>query len=131
MSLPVRVAPSGWITGLLHLAAVASAGRGGIVGIDEPENGLHPYAVKRILGAMREWADEQDLTILLATHSPMLLDQFKEEPEHLFVMEPGREVLPVRLDEVRDREWLAQFSLGDLYKHGDFGAPLEEAAAHA
>jgi predicted ATPase len=131
VSLPVRFAPSGWITALLHLTAVASAGRGGIVAIDEPENGLHPYAIKRILGAMREWADEQDLTVLLASHSPMLLDQFKEEPEHLFVMEPGREILPVRLDEVRNREWLAQFSLGDLYKHGDFGAPDEGAATAA
>jgi hypothetical protein len=44
-------------------------------------------------------------------------------------MEPEHEVLPVRLDEVRDREWLAQFSLGDLYKHGDFGAPAEGVAA--
>ena len=59
----------------------------------------------------------------------MVLDQFKEEPDHLFVMEPGRDVLPVRLDEVRNREWLAQFSLGDLYKAGDFGAPAEGAAA--
>jgi predicted ATPase len=128
-SLPIRFAPSGWLTALLHLAAVASTAHGGIVAIDEPENGLHPYAVKRILGAMREWADGNDLTVLLATHSPMLLDQFKEEPEHLFVMEPGRDVLPVRLDEVRDRAWLAQFSLGDLYKHGDFGAPNEGAPA--
>jgi predicted ATPase len=128
-ALPVLYAPSGWITALLHLCAVASTATGGFVAIDEPENGLHPYAIKRILGAMREWADDNDLTVLLATHSPMLLDQFKEDPEHLYVMEPGREILPVRLDQVRDRGWLAQFSLGDLYKAGDFGAPAAGAAA--
>jgi hypothetical protein len=59
----------------------------------------------------------------------MLLDPFKQSPEHLFVMEPGQGVLPVRLDRVRDREWLGRFSLGDLYKAGDFGAPKEEGAA--
>jgi predicted ATPase len=128
-SLPVLHAPSGLLTGLLHLTAVASTPPGGIVAIDEPENGLHPFAVKRILEAMRDWAEQHDLTVLLATHSTVLIDEFKREPERLFVMEPGREVLPVRVDEVRDREWLAQFSLGDLYKHGDFGAPVEGAAA--
>jgi predicted ATPase len=96
-----------------------------------PENGLHPFAIKRIVGAMREWAGEHDFTILLATHSTVLIDLFKDEPEHLFVMEPGRDVLPVRLDEVRDRGWLAQLSLGDLYKQGDFGAPLEGTVAPA
>jgi predicted ATPase len=128
-ALPVLYAPSGWITALLHLTAVASTETGGIVAIDEPENGLHPHAIRQILQAIRGWAADHDLTVLLATHSPVLLDQFKEDPEHLFVMEPGREVLPVRLDQVRDREWLAQFSLGDLYKGGDFGAPTEGAAA--
>ena len=122
-------APSGLFTGLLHLAAVASAEEGSVVAIDEPENGLHPHAIKRILQAMREWAADKNLTVLLATHSPMLLDQFKEDPEHVYVMEPRRDVLPVRLDEVRDRGWLARFSLGDLYKAGDFGAPDESVAA--
>ncbi len=128
-ALPVLYAPSGWITALLHLCAVASTATGGIMAIDEPENGLHPHAIRQILQAMRDWAADHDLTVLLATHSPVLLDQLKEDPEHLYVMEPGSEVLPVRLDQVRDREWLAQFSLGDLYKGGDFGAPTEGAAA--
>jgi hypothetical protein len=79
--------------------------------------------------AMRDWAEQEDLTVLLATHSPMLLDQFKQDPEHLFVMEPDREALPVRLDQVHNKEWLSRFSLGDLYKAGDFGAPKEGAAA--
>jgi predicted ATPase len=129
VSLPIRYAPSGLLTGLLHLAAVASTEPGGVVAIDEPENGLHPYAVKCIVQAMRDWAAQEQITVLLATHSPMLLDQFKRDPEHLFVMEPGQEVLPIPLDQVRDREWLSRFSLGDLYKTGDFGAPQEGAAA--
>jgi predicted ATPase len=120
--MPVHLAPEGWFMALLHLAAVASVERGGVVGIDEPENGLHPYAMRRLVETMSDWAAEQQVHILLATHSPVLLDQFKREPERVFVMEPGAETLPARLDVVHTRDWLAHFSLGDLYMHEEFGA---------
>ena len=32
---------------------------------------------------------------------------------------------PVRLDELHDPEWLAHFSLGDLFMHDEFGAQQE------
>ena len=88
--MPVHLAPEGWFMALLHLAAVASAERGGVVAIDEPENGLHPYAMRRLVETMSDWAAEHQVHILLATHSPVLLDQFKREPERVFVMEARR-----------------------------------------
>ncbi len=95
--------------------AVCSAPDGGIVAIDEPENGLHPYAIRNILGAIREHADEHNLTVLLATHSPVVLDEFKEEPDKVYVMaQTGPEQL-VRLDKLKDPDWLSHFSLGNLY----------------
>lgn len=115
-------AANGWLVALLHLAAVASTERAGAVAIDEMENGLHPYAIREIIDAMRRWAEEAGISVVLATHSPVVLDQFKEEPGHLFVMEPGRDTAPVPLDELHDPEWLAHFSLGDLYAHDEFGA---------
>lgn len=116
-------APHGLLAGLLHLCAVASVDRGGLVAIDEPENGLHPHAIRRLMAAMRAWADERDATVLLATHAPAVLNEFKEEPDHLFVMEPGYDVIPVPVTELRNPEWLGHFSLGNLYVHGEFGAP--------
>jgi len=111
--LPVHLAPEGWFTGLLHLTAVASTERGGLVGIDEPENALHPFAIRGLFEVISDWADEHDLRVFFATHSPVLLDQFKPHPERVFVMEPAAERLPVRLDELRKPDWLAHFSLGD------------------
>jgi predicted ATPase len=125
--MPVHLAPEGWFMGLLHLCAVASTERGGVVGIDEPENGLHPYAMNGLIAAMSDWADEQQIHILLATHSPVILDHFKREPERVFVMEPGAASLPVQLDKVHSRDWLAHFSLGDLYMHDEFGAQKPRA----
>jgi hypothetical protein len=54
----------------------------------------------------------------------VLIDAFRECPQALYVMEPGREVHPVALSELRDPSWLNHFALGDLYAHDEFGAPL-------
>jgi predicted ATPase len=122
VSVATYFAANGWLVALLHLAAVASTEPAGAVAIDEVENGLHPYAIREIIDAMRRWAEKTGISVVLATHSPVVLDQFKEEPGNLFVMEPGRETAPVPLDELHDPEWLAHFSLGDLYAHEEFGA---------
>jgi predicted ATPase len=122
VSIATYYAANGWLVALLHLAAVASTERAGVVAIDEVENGLHPYAIRKLIDAMRGWAATTGISIVLATHSPVVLDQFKEQLSHLFVMEPGRETVPVALDELHDPDWLAYFSLGDLYAHEEFGA---------
>ena len=120
--LSTYFAANGWLVALLHLAAVASTEPAGVVAIDEMENGLHPYAIRALMAAMRDWAAQTGISVVLATHSPVVLDQFKEEPDRVFVMEPGREVQPQPLDQIHDPEWLAHFSLGDLYAHDEFGA---------
>ncbi len=122
-TLTPTLLPDGFLVALLHLCAVASTPPGGVIAIDEPENALHPYAIRRLMDAFREWSDVHDVTVLLATHSPVLLDTFKELPDKVYVMEPGHEVLPVSLDQLKKRDWLAHFSLGDLYEHLEYGAP--------
>jgi predicted ATPase len=123
--LSTGLAPDGWFVALLHLTAVASMDPGDVIAIDEPENALHPHAIRTLLELVRDWSTQQQATILLATHSPVLIDAFRECPEQLYVMEPGHEVLPVALSELRERSWLNHFALGDLYAHDEFGAPLE------
>lgn len=115
-------APHGLLVALLHLCAIASAPDGGAVAIDEPENGLHPYAIRTLMDLARARAAAKDLTILLATHSPVVLNTFNTEPERVYIMEPGHEVLPIALSEHSNPEWLAHFSLGDLYSDQTFGA---------
>jgi predicted ATPase len=125
--LPLSVAADGFLVGLLHLTAVAGAKEGSILAFDEVENQLHPHAIRSILAAMRERAEERDLTIILTTHSPVVMNAFKGHEGQFFVLEPGRERLPVPLDEARDPEWLAHFSLGDLYEREEFAAPTAAA----
>jgi predicted ATPase len=118
---PLVLAPDGWITALLHLMAVAGAADGTLIAIDDFGNDLHPYAIRALTKAFREWATDHDLIICVASHSPVAIDEFKEEPSSVFVMEHGREYRPVPLTELYDPEWLGRFSLGRLYASGEFG----------
>jgi len=127
--VPAYFTPNGWLTGLLHLCAVAGAEPGSLVAIDEVENSLHPFAIRKLMEAFRDWAEDHDLTICLATHSPVVLDEFKEEPENVFVMEHGQEKQPVPLNELYDPDWLSRFSLGQLYAHGEFAGQRKSPPA--
>jgi hypothetical protein len=122
-ALPMDRAADGLLVGILHLTAVAGAKDGSVLAIEEMENHLHPHAIRSILASMRELADARGLTILLTTHSPVLMNEFKGNEERFYLLEGGHLTLPVALDEARDPDWLAHFSLGDLYDREDFGAP--------
>lgn len=122
-TLTPALLPDGFLVALLHLCAVASAEADCALAIDEVENALHPYAIRRLMDAFRKWSDAHGIIVLLATHSPVLLDTFKQLPSKVFVMEPGQEVLPVPLDALKKQSWLAHFSLGDLYERLKYGAP--------
>lgn len=126
---PLAIAPDGLITGLLHLTAAAGAVPGSLIAIDDFGNDLHPYAIRKIVEAFRELADEKGLTICLASHSPVLLDEFKDEPGSVWVMEHGLENRPVRLTDLFDEDWLSRFSLGRLYSHGEFGGQIKRTDA--
>lgn len=117
---PISHEANGLLSMLLLLAQVAATHPGGMVAIDEPENSLHPYAIRRFLRLSRAWARQHKTAIVLTTHSPVLLDEFNGEPDKIFVLERGRATLPVRLDELRDRDWLASYTLGELYTGGEF-----------
>ncbi len=115
--LPPERMADGLLTGLLHLTAVAGAQDGSVLAFDEVENHLHPHAIRVILAAMRELAEARNLTIILTTHSPVVMNEFKGHEDRYFVLERGREqTQPVALEEAHNPDWLAHFALGDLYE---------------
>lgn len=82
---------------------------------DEPENGLHPYAIHVLMEACRQRAAEHQLTVLLTTHSTSMLNEFREEAHQVYVMDLNESKPLTPLIELRDPEWLRYFALGDLY----------------
>lgn len=121
-SLPFHLFSDGWMTGLLHLSAIASTRSQGLFILDEPENSLHPHAIRSIFRSMSAWAEKEGLTGVFATHSPVVLNQLKDRGR-VFVIEPGLAQTPTPLDEHPNAEWLSHFSVGDAYANEEVGAP--------
>lgn len=81
--------------------------------IDEPELGLHPYALT-VLANLIEVAAQQT-QVIVATQSPMLLDHF--EPESVLVVgrSNGQSTFS-RLDSDTLKDWLSEYSMGELWR---------------
>ncbi|BAZ00466.1 hypothetical protein NIES37_44580 [Tolypothrix tenuis PCC 7101] len=86
--------------------------------VDEPELGLHPYAITVLASLMRLAAQEKQ--VIVSTQSVELLNEF--HPEDVIVVErhEGNSTLR-RLQEHELREWLDEYSLGELWKKNIFG----------
>lgn len=80
--------------------------------IDEPELGLHPEAI-RILGELIEDAAKRT-QIIVATQSPLLLDQFSIEDIVVVNREKGQSVFE-RLKRAFFNKWLEAYSVGELW----------------
>lgn len=118
-SVSVASAANGWLVALLHLAAVASAEEGETVALDELETALHPFAVNRLLEVVDDYVRGRAIGVLVATHSPTVLDWFEARPERILVLS-GDGTSPRRLTDLRDREWLTHFRLGQLFQSDGF-----------
>ncbi len=121
-SVPFHLFSDGWLTGLLLLCAVASVRPGELLAIDEPENSLHPHAIRAMLRHMGEWVTARRASLILATHSPVVLNQF-DDRSRVFVIEPDHATVPVPLDQHPNAEWLSHFAVGDAYANEEVGAP--------
>jgi predicted ATPase len=122
--MPVAFIPDGLLVAILPLVAVAGAPKRSFVAMDDFENYLHPFAIRSLIESIRGLTAQRDLCVLMATHSPVVLDEFRNEPSQVYVMDFEPPNKPIRLSHLRDPEWLTQFSLGDLYSRLEFGARL-------
>ena len=85
----------------------------GTIVIDEPELGLHPTAVAKLVGLMRS-AVGRDAQVIAATQSTGLIDYFT--PEEVVTTDQVKGATTFgRLDGDALASWLDQYSLGDLW----------------
>ena len=90
-----------------------------VIVLDEPELGLHPYAIS-VLAAMVKAAATR-VQVVLATQSPRLVDEF--EPHQIVVLETEGSAGTKRrpLDPSSLAQWLDEYSLGELWEKNRFG----------
>ena len=92
--------------------------RPSVILVDEPELGMHPYAITLLASLMKQAAVETQ--VIVSTQSSLLLDHF--EPEDVLVadrIDGGTQL--TRLDKVELQPWLEEYSLGQLWEKNELG----------
>jgi predicted ATPase len=92
--------------------------------IDEPELGLHPYAIE-IIAELIQAASEKT-QVIVSTQSPLLIDHF--DPEVIIVVnrKNGASTFE-RLNKEELSHWLKDYSLGELWRKNIVdGGPVHE-----
>lgn len=89
-----------------------------VVILDEPELGLHPYAIEVLAGLIR--AASKTVQVMLATQSVSLIDRFAPE-EVVVVDRPRRDSKFRRLDGKEFAEWLSEYTLSELWEKNVIG----------
>ena len=91
-----------------------------LICLEEPEIGLHPDILPAIAEMLIEAS--QRTQIIVTTHSDILVDALSHVPEAVLVCEKESNATTVRrLNQERLREWLNEYSLGDLWLRGKLG----------
>jgi predicted ATPase len=92
---------------------------------DEPELGLHPYALTLLANLFKQAAGQSGTYVskqlIVSTQSAPLLSEF--EPEDVVVVERSHgESTFRRLEPAQLSEWLKEYSLGELWQKNVLGA---------
>ncbi len=92
--------------------------RPSLILLDEPELGLHPFAITLLASLLKKASVETQ--IILATQSPLLLDHF--QPRDVLVAERSHGTTNFRrLKDGNLEKWLDEYSLGQLWEKNEFG----------
>jgi predicted ATPase len=92
--------------------------RPSLILVDEPELGLHPYALGLLASLIRQASVSTQA--IVSTQSSLLLDHF--DPEDVLVadrVDGGTRL--ARLDSERLKKWLEDYSLGQLWEKNELG----------
>jgi predicted ATPase len=98
--------------------------RPSVILVDEPELGLHPFAIELLASLIKQASKETQ--VIAATQSSLLLDQF--DPEDVLVADRVDGATTIkRLEPEPLAEWLKEYSLGQLWEKGELaGRPGKE-----
>lgn len=86
--------------------------------IDEPELGLHPFAINKLCGLIRKASLKTQ--VIIATQSVNILDCFSPE-DIITVDRQNSQTVFQRLDEKELKEWLEDYTLGEIWEKNVIG----------
>lgn len=93
--------------------------RGKLVAMDEPERGLHPDMIRSVADMMKMAAKQTQL--IVATHSPHLLNQFELEDVLVFEKDERNSTIVRRVSEEDFPDWEGEYLPGQMWLCGMIG----------
>ncbi len=104
---------------LLLLTILYNPDRGNLVCIDEPEIGLHPDMINTIAEAIKYASKKTQ--IIIATHSPLLLNSFEISDISIFEKTSSNKTVVTQKDEQDFEDWNENYLIGQLWLNGKIG----------
>lgn len=105
---------------LLLLSIFYNPKRGSIVCLDEPEMGLHPDMINGVARGIK-YAAQNGTQMIIATHSPLLLNAFELEDLIIFEKNESNETIVKKVSEEDFPNWEGEFLAGQMWLRGQIG----------
>ncbi len=119
-SIPAARLSDGTLRYLCLLAVLLHPEPPSLIGIEEPELGLHPDLLPTLADLLVEASERTQL--IVTTHSDVLVDALTDQPESVVVCEKhDGQTQMRRLDKADLAKWLQDYRLGDLWTAGELG----------
>jgi predicted ATPase len=87
--------------------------------IDEPELGLHPFAITKLAGVLQSVPESTQ--IIISTQSVNLVNEFTPEDIIVVQREDNHETIFIRQSEESLTAWLKDYSIGELWEKNILG----------
>ncbi|HSN97831.1 MAG TPA: AAA family ATPase [Candidatus Nanopelagicales bacterium] len=116
--------------GVLFFIALAmhaiAAEPGSVLFVEEPEQCIHPRRLGMIMELFREIVAQRKCQVITITHSPVLLDELRDEPESIVLFRRGeRGTVVKQLTEIPHLvDALQNAEPGEMLANGFFDAPF-------
>lgn len=104
---------------LCLLAIFLNPARGKTIFIDEPEKGLHPDMLNEVASMVQHATSGSQ--VIIATHSPHLLNQFKLRNIRVFEKDERNRSVVRAFQEDAFKEWYEDYAPGQLWENGEVG----------
>ncbi len=119
-AIPAKRLSNGSLRYLCLLAILLDSEPPPLVGIEEPEMGMHPDLIPKLADILLDASSRCQL--IVTTHSDILVDALSEQPESVVVCEKhdGQTTMN-RLSSSELHKWLEKYRLGELWTSGELG----------
>ena len=118
--MPATRLSDGTIRFICLLAILCHPKPPALICIEEPELGMHPDIIPTLAKLLIEASEKTQL--IVTTHSDILVNELNIMPDAILVCEKENGATTIQnLDPALLKEWLKEYSLGELWLKGEIG----------